>query len=428
MTVFPAQASQSRPASPGLATRHQIITKLSYAPGANSECEVRVTRVTAVFLQFLWLGCISFGGPAAHIGYFQRTFVQRLGWLNQAEFARQLALCQLLPGPASSQLGFAIGRQHAGLYGALAAFIGFTLPSFLLLFAAAIGLAQLGENLWLDAVLHGLKLLALIVVADAVFTMSRQFCQSRLHQGIMVVSAAALWWQPGLLTQILLLSGAALLSARLGRGDDTEPPASLAPDIRARQPHWPTLLLFVLLLIGLPLLAQGPASQLFADFYRAGSLVFGGGHVVLPLLSEGLGQTLSQPQLMTGYSLAQLVPGPLFTLASYLGALLLPAAPLAGALLATLALFLPGFLLLWAIGPCWQRWLAHPALAGAVGGINAAVVGLLLAALYQPVWQSAVQAPTDLALAALGFYLLRVLTLPILLLAALLVTTSLLLH
>lgn len=388
--------------------------------------EVTVARVTAVFLQFLWLGCISFGGPAAHIGYFQRTFVQRLGWLSQAEFARQLALCQLLPGPASSQLGFAIGRQHAGLGGALAAFIGFTLPSFLLLFAAAIGLTQLGDNLWLDASLHGLKLLALVVVADAVLTMGRQFCQSRLQQGIMVASAAALWWQPGLLTQALLLCGAALLCARLGRGEGAAQPP--VPDIRPRQPHWPTLLLFALLFVGLPLLADGPASQLVADFYRAGSLVFGGGHVVLPLLSEGLGQTLSQPQILTGYGLAQLVPGPLFTLASYLGALLLPASPLTGALLATLALFLPGLLLLWALGPCWQRWLARPALAGAVTGINAAVVGLLLAALYQPVWQSAVLAPVDLALAALGFYLLRVLKLPILALAALLVATNLLLH
>ena len=150
-----------------------------------------------VFLQFLWLGCISFGGPAAHIGYFQRTFVQRLGWLSQAEFAQLLALCQLLPGPASSQLGFAIGRQRAGLGGALAAFAGFTLPSFLLLLAAAIGLGQLGNNLWLDGALHGLKLLALVVVADAVLTMSRQFCKTALLQGVMVATAAALWWQIG---------------------------------------------------------------------------------------------------------------------------------------------------------------------------------------------------------------------------------------
>nr|WP_205759298.1 chromate efflux transporter [Aeromonas veronii] len=387
---------------------------------------MREKSVGQVFIQFLWLGCISFGGPAAHIGYFQRTFVQRLGWLTQAEFARLLALCQLLPGPASSQLGFAIGRHRAGLGGALSAFVGFTLPSFLLLLAAAIGIGQLGSNLWLDAALHGLKLLALIVVADAVLTMSRQFCATGMTQGIMVVTAAALWWQPGLLTQLLMLAGAALICARSQRGAGSRPASAELPAAAASQPHWPTLLLFGILFIGLPLLAS-PIGQLVADFYRAGSLVFGGGHVVLPLLQESVGHTLNEQQFLTGYSLAQLVPGPMFTLATYLGAQLQPEMPMIGALLATLALFVPGFLLLWAVGPCWQQWLAQPRLAGAVTGINAAVVGLLLAALYQPVWQSAVLAPTDLALAAIGFYLLRVVKLPIPAIAALLVMAAILL-
>lgn len=382
--------------------------------------------VGQVFIQFLWLGCISFGGPAAHIGYFQRTFVQRLGWLTQAEFARLLALCQLLPGPASSQLGFAIGRHRAGLGGALSAFVGFTLPSFLLLLAAAIGIGQLGSNLWLDAALHGLKLLALIVVADAVLTMSRQFCATGVTQGIMVVTAAALWWQPGLLTQLLMLAGAALICARSQRGAGSVPASAEQPSAASSQPHWPTLLLFGILFIGLPLLGS-PIGQLVADFYRAGSLVFGGGHVVLPLLQESVGHTLNAQQFLTGYSLAQLVPGPMFTLATYLGAQLQPEMPMIGALLATLALFAPGFLLLWAVGPCWQQWLARPRLAGAVTGINAAVVGLLLAALYHPVWQSAVLAPTDLALAAIGFYLLRVLKLPVPAIAALLVMAAILL-
>ncbi|WP_404977173.1 chromate efflux transporter [Aeromonas veronii] len=379
-----------------------------------------------VFIQFLWLGCISFGGPAAHIGYFQRTFVQRLCWLTQAEFARLLALCQLLPGPASSQLGFAIGRHRAGLGGALSAFVGFTLPSFLLLLGAAIGIGQLGSNLWLDAALHGLKLLALIVVADAVLTMSRQFCATGMTQGIMVVTAAALWWQPGLMTQLLMLAGAALICARSQRGAGSVPASAELPSAASSQPHWPTLLLFGILFIGLPLLGS-PLGQLAADFYRAGSLVFGGGHVVLPLLQESVGHTLNEQQFLTGYSLAQLVPGPMFTLATYLGAQLQPEMPMFGALLATLALFAPGFLLLWAVGPCWQQWLAQPRLAGAVTGINAAVVGLLLAALYQPVWQSAVLAPTDLALAAIGFYLLRVVKLPIPAIAALLVMAAILL-
>ncbi|WP_139410359.1 chromate efflux transporter [Aeromonas veronii] len=379
-----------------------------------------------VFIQFLWLGCISFGGPAAHIGYFQRTFVQRLCWLTQAEFARLLALCQLLPGPASSQLGFAIGRHRAGLGGALSAFVGFTLPSFLLLLGAAIGIGQLGSNLWLDAALHGLKLLALIVVADAVLTMCRQFCATGMTQGIMVVTAAALWWQPGLMTQLLMLAGAALICARSQRGAGSVPASAELPSAASSQPHWPTLLLFGILFIGLPLLAS-PIGQLVADFYRAGSLVFGGGHVVLPLLQESVGYTLNEQQFLTGYSLAQLVPGPMFTLATYLGAQLLPGTPLLGAVSATLALFVPGFLLLWAVGPCWQQWLARPRLVGAVTGINAAVVGLLLAALYQPVWQSAVLVPSDLALAAIGFYLLRVLKLPVPAIAALLVIAAILL-
>lgn len=387
---------------------------------------MREKSVGQVFIQFLWLGCISFGGPAAHIGYFQRTFVQRLGWLTQAEFARLLALCQLLPGPASSQLGFAIGRHRAGLGGALSAFVGFTLPSFLLLLAAAIGIGQLGSNLWLDAALHGLKLLALIVVADAVLTMSRQFCATGMTQGIMVVTAAALWWQPSLMTQLLMLAGAALICARSQRGAGSVPASAELPSAASSQPHWPTLLLFGILFISLPLLGS-PLGQLVADFYRAGSLVFGGGHVVLPLLQESVGHTLNAQQFLTGYSLAQLVPGPMFTLATYLGAQLQPEMPMTGALLATLALFVPGFLLLWAVGPCWQQWLARPRLAGAVTGINAAVVGLLLAALYQPVWQSAVLAPTDLALAAIGFYLLRVVKLPIPAIAALLVMAAILL-
>ncbi|MGL6625658.1 chromate efflux transporter [Aeromonas jandaei] len=377
-----------------------------------------------VFWRFLWLGCVSFGGPAAHIGYFQRTFVQRLGWLEQSEFARLLALCQLLPGPASSQLGFAIGRHRAGLGGALAAFVGFTLPSFILLLAAALGVALVGSNLWLASALHGLKLLALIVVADAVLAMSRQFCSNRLAQGIMVATAAALWWLPGLLTQLGMLALAALLSARFQRVEGAQG-VSEPRFATTSQPNWLLLLLFAALFVGLPLLG-GPLGQLVADFYRAGALVFGGGHVVLPLLAESVGHTLSEQQFLTGYSLAQLVPGPMFTLATYLGAQLLPGTPLLGALAATLALFAPGFLLLWAVGPCWQQWLARPRLAGAVAGINAAVVGLLLAALYQPVWQSAVLAPTDLALAVIGSYLLRVLKLPVPAIAGLLVLAALL--
>lgn len=356
----------------------------------------------AVFWQFLWLGCVSFGGPSAHIGYFQRTFVQRLAWLSQEQFAGLLALCQLLPGPSSSQLGFAIGRHRAGLLGAIAAFIGFTLPSFLLLLGVALGVDKFSQYGWFGEFIHGLKLLAVVVVADALLSMGRQFCYNVRMQGIMVAVAASTWLWPSMATQLLALAFAGLYG-----GWGTQ--AVLAQAERAVQPLPKMVPLsgFVLLLVLLSLLPTSAVGALVRDFYHAGSLVFGGGHVVLPLLQERLAGQLTESQFLTGYSLAQLVPGPMFTLATYLGALILPTAPVLGASLATLAIFLPGFLLLWALLPCWQSWASSPRLAGAIAAINSAVVGLLLAAFYQPVWQSAVLSTNDMAQVLMGFYLLR---------------------
>ncbi|MEW7867534.1 chromate efflux transporter [Aeromonas diversa] len=362
-----------------------------------------------IFIRFLTLGCLGFGGPAAHIGLFRQTFVERLGWLSQGEFAERLALCQLLPGPASSQLGFAIGHHRAGLPGALAAFVGFTLPSFALMTALALLGGHLLDRAWFPLLLQGLKLLALVVVADAVLAMGRQFCTTALRQGLMVGSAAALWLLPHLATQFAVLLLAAAIAA--WREEPTQGRAPLA------RPGWGWLTAFLLLLIVPPLLGM----QLFADFYLAGSLVFGGGHVVLPLLQQTVGASLGESQFLGGYALAQLVPGPMFTLASYLGALSLPETPLPGALLATLGVFLPGFLLLLALAPLWQALLARPRWQAAAAGLNAAVVGLLLAALYQPVFTSAVQGPAQLALATMGLFALRVLKLPILPLATLIV-------
>ncbi len=362
-----------------------------------------------VFWQFFKLGWLSFGGPAAHIGYFQRHFVQKLGWLPQDRFASTLALCQFLPGPASSQLGFAIGYQRAGLGGALAAFVGFTLPSFLLMLGLALAGQHYASQPAALAVVTGLKLFALVVVADAVLTMASQFCRQRLTQAIAVLSAALLWLLPGLVGQFVVLLAAALVGALLLKREGAGPGQPLGL-------NWPFLLLFLGLLLVMPLLSLTGTAAIFADFYQAGSLVFGGGHVVLPLLQGTLADTLSQEVFLTGYAAAQAMPGPMFTLASFLGAELLPAAPILGALIATFGIFLPGFLLVLALQHSWQALASRPVMAGAVQGINAAVVGLLLAALYQPVFVSSVTGAPALAAAALGLLALRAFRCPLLVL------------
>ncbi len=362
-----------------------------------------------VFWQFFKLGWLSFGGPAAHIGYFQRHFVQKLGWLPQDRFASTLALCQFLPGPASSQLGFAIGYQRAGLGGALAAFVGFTLPSFLLMLGLALAGQHYASQPAALAVVTGLKLFALVVVADAVLTMASQFCRQRLTQAIAVLSAALLWLLPGLVGQFVVLLAAALVGALLLKREGAGPGQPLGL-------NWPFLLLFLGLLLVMPLLSLTGTAAIFADFYQAGSLVFGGGHVVLPLLQGTLADTLSQEVFLTGYAAAQAMPGPMFTLASFLGAELLPAAPILGAMVATFGVFLPGFLLVLALQHSWQALASRPVMAGAVQGINAAVVGLLLAALYQPVFVSSVTGAPALAAAALGLLALRAFRCPLLVL------------
>lgn len=345
-----------------------------------------IRHTLEVFFTFLWLGCISFGGPAAHIGIFQREFVQRRQWLSADEFSRLLALVQFLPGPASSQLGFAIGRVQAGLPGAVAAFIGFTLPSAALMLAFALGmLAGLGDQYsWLAGIMLGLKWLAVVVVADAVITMNRNFCTDGFTR-IIAAAMAALT----LATGFMALGG--LLLAALAGGlwwkaaqPSTATPATL-PKPNGRS------LLWLLPFAALPLLAviNSPVVDLINGFFYSGTLVFGGGHVVLPLLQQQFEQQLTADALLAGYALAQAMPGPLFTLATYLGAMILPVAPVSGALLATLAVFLPGFLLLLAVQPYWHLLTQYPRIRAAVGAVNAAVVGLLFATFINPVLTSA---------------------------------------
>ncbi|EGR3960590.1 chromate efflux transporter [Vibrio cholerae] len=360
-----------------------------------------------IFRTFFALGWVSFGGPAAHIGYFRHTFVEKLRWVSEQEYAQFVALSQFLPGPGSSQVGFAIGYHRGGLAGAWAAFLGFTLPSVLIMLLLAGLSSHLLDTPLFDQVIHGLKLLAIIVVADACLTMYRNFCQQRLTAGLCVLTAVAITLAPSLLTQFAVL----LLAALVGQ-------ARLAPQqsfsTTTFSPSWLSLLLFASLLLGLPLLAaSSPLVELFGHFFQAGSLVFGGGHVVLPLLQNALGDSLSTDQFLTGYAAAQAVPGPMFTLATYLGYVLTPEMPVVGALIATLAVFLPGFLLLLGVLKNWSALAQRPKVAGAMQGVNACVVGLLLAALYQPVWSSTVHAPLDWAALLVGFFLFKVLRLPL---------------
>lgn len=360
-----------------------------------------------IFRTFFALGWVSFGGPAAHIGYFRHTFVEKLRWVSEQEYAQFVALSQFLPGPGSSQVGFAIGYHRGGLAGAWAAFLGFTLPSVLIMLLLAGLSSHLLDTPLFEQVIHGLKLLAIIVVADAFLTMYRNFCQQRLTAGLCVLTAVAITLAPSLLTQFAVL----LLAALVGQARLAPQPSS---SLEAFRPSWLSLLLFASLLLGLPLLAaSSPLIELFGHFFQAGSLVFGGGHVVLPLLQNALGDSLSTDQFLTGYAAAQAVPGPMFTLATYLGYVLTPEMPVVGALIATLAVFLPGFLLLLGVLKNWSALAQRPKVAGAMQGVNACVVGLLLAALYQPVWSSTVHAPLDWAALLVGFFLFKVLRLPL---------------
>lgn len=358
-----------------------------------------------IFSRFLALGLISFGGPAAHIGYFRKTFVQDLNWLDDKQYASFVALSQFMPGPGSSQVGFAIGYHKGGLPGAFAAFLGFTLPSFLLLFLFAISTASWLQLDMVAGAIHGLKLLAVVVVADATLGMFKQFCQRKTAQCLMVSTVACILLFPALLTQIVVLIVAAIIGALvLTRGENTSPDT---PEIKLNL-LW--LAFFVLGLIASYFLASQPDSlgQIFGQFYQVGSLVFGGGHVVLPLLEANVGDLVTQDRFLTGYALAQAVPGPMFTLATFLGADIWQESPILGALVATIAIFIPGFLLMLVALNSWGAISQRPVIAGGLAGVNAAVVGLLFAALYQPVFSSGVVSSLDMALVVIGFGVLKI--------------------
>ncbi|TRX58092.1 chromate efflux transporter [Thalassomonas sp. M1454] len=378
-----------------------------------------MNQCVEVFWRFLLLGCISFGGPAAHIGYFRKTFVEQLKWLDESAYARLIALSQFLPGPGSSQIGFSIGYQRAGLAGAISAFIGFTLPSFLLLYFFALTTSQHSEQVFLDGVIHGLKLLAVVVVADATLTMFKMFCTNRLTIFIFAASALFLMLFPSLLSQLLVLVASALIALVYQKVAKSKANPSIVEQTSSTAKHMGfnklPMILFLSLLIVLPFISlPWPLLNLFNDFYLAGSLVFGGGHVVLPLLQETLGSAVTTDNFLTGYAAAQAVPGPMFTLATFLGASSLPEQALLGATIATLGVFLPGFLLILSLQESWSNLAQNKNIANAIVGVNAAVVGLLLAALYNPVFISAVLSISQLVIVLIGFVLLRFTKLPIL--------------
>ncbi|MGV8854339.1 MAG: chromate efflux transporter [Devosia sp.] len=360
-----------------------------------------------VFWAFLKLGLTAFGGPIAHLGYFRDELVLRRRWLDEAGYADLVALCQFLPGPASSQVGFALGLWRAGPLGALAAWTAFTLPSAIILMLFALAAATLDGPL-AQGVLHGLKLVAVAVVAQAVWGMARSLTPDRTRASIAVLAMAAVVLLAGAIGQVLAIVlgvAAGLLWCR-----NLPIPSSTPMHFAvSRRLGGAALGLFAILLLGLPLLASVAGNHglaLFDGFYRAGALVFGGGHVVLPLLeAETVARGwLSSDSFIAGYGATQAMPGPLFTFAAYLGAAETPTPNgVIGAAIALVAIFLPGLLLLIGVLPFWNGLRARPLAQAAMRGANAAVVGILGAALYDPVFVSAVQGPLDFALVTAGF-------------------------
>jgi chromate transporter len=369
-----------------------------------------------VLLIFLKLGVSCFGGPIAHIGYFRDEFVVRRRWLDEQNYADLVSLCQFLPGPASSQVGFSLGWMRAGALGGLAAWIGFTLPSATLLVLFGYGARRLDGPIG-SGLLHGLRLVAVAIVAQAVWGMARTLAPDRERAAIATIAALTILASSASVGQIGAILFGGIAGLWLCRGT---PPANIGrlPVPVSRTAALSALAAFFLLLGGLPILRGLWASQglaLFESFYRSGALVFGGGHVVLPLLRDAVVGPgwVSDATFLAGYGAAQAVPGPLFTFAAYLGAVVGPAPNgVAGAALGLVAIFLPGALILVGTLPFWDMFRLRPDAQAVMRGVNAAVVGLLGAALYNPVWTGSVKTPGDFGIALLGFVLLTVWRVP----------------
>ncbi len=366
------------------------------------------SRPLEILLVFLRLGCTSFGGPIAHLGYFRAEFVERRKWLTERAYVDLVALAQFLPGPASSQTGFGIGLMRGGLLGGLAAWTGFTLPSAALLVLFAYGAGTIADSQAGAGLLHGLKLVAVAIVAQAVMGMARSLCPDRVRASIATVALVVMLLAPSSFFQIGTIVAGGIAGWALCRGDGATVPDGLAMPVSRRFATICLVLFFLLLAVAF-VPAPGGAMALFDAFYRSGALVFGGGHVVLPLLRNAVVVPgwVSDNSFLAGYGAAQAVPGPLFTFAAYLGTVAgIAPGGVAGAAVALLAIFIPGILCLMGTLPFWHGLRARPAAQAAMRGTNAAVVGLLGAALYNPLWTSAVRGPADLAVAAAAFVLL----------------------
>lgn len=361
----------------------------------------------SVFAVFLRLGLTCFGGPIAHLGYYRTEFVERRRWLSEAAYADLVALCQLLPGPASSQVGFAVGLSRGGLLGGVAAWLGFTLPSAVAMVLFAQGAAALTGPLS-AGMLHGLQVAAVAVVAQAVWSMARSLCPDRPRATIAVVATLIVTAAPAAIGQIAAILAGAIAGAWLPREAPAVGAAARLSIPVPRALAVAALVAFALLLIGLPIAAAVwavPALAVAEAFYRAGALVFGGGHVVLPLLHASVVEPgwVSEDAFLSGYGAAQAVPGPLFTFAAYLGAIM---TGWVGAALCLVAIFLPGLLLVLGVLPFWASLGRGELMRACLRGVNAAVVGVLLGALYDPVWTKAIGGPADFALALVAFALL----------------------
>ncbi|WP_420851095.1 chromate transporter [Paenibacillus alba] len=351
------------------------------------------------------LGLTSFGGPIAHLGYFHHEYIHKRKWLDEKSYADLVALCQFLPGPASSQVGIGIGTLRAGLLGGAAAWLGFTMPSILILlfFSLVMKTIDVSNSGWI----HGLKIVAVAIVAQAIFGMGKKLASTKSTATIAIAAASiTLVWQ-AVFSQVLIIVLAGLLGVWAFKTASAQETSHIQVNVH-RYLAIACLLSYVLLLFLLPILnglGHSPLLALFDSFYRVGSLVFGGGHVVLPLLEREMvpqGWT-SKEVFLTGYGAAQAVPGPLFTFATYLGAMF---SGIKGAIVGTLAIFLPAYLLIVGALPFWNALRSNPSIQGALVSINAAVVGILLAALYNPLWTTAILQTSDFIVALLLFGLL----------------------